>query len=203
MINCPNCQTQNQDDTKFCISCGANLHLEPNSTSAETQAYQIPPEQQTYTPQPETQNYQPPVNQAPPSYQSPVNQAPMSYQAPVQQSQYNQYSQPVYGSQPSYQQPYGPPVNNTGQIVWAIINIVLGCGSCIGLVLAIIALVNAVQAKSAINPQIASSKLKTANTLNIVATILAVIGIILSIILFSNGVYDSILNGRSSYDWYY
>ncbi|MCI0489033.1 MAG: zinc-ribbon domain-containing protein [Blastocatellia bacterium] len=32
---CPNCATQNSDDTKFCRSCGANLSLVPQALSGQ------------------------------------------------------------------------------------------------------------------------------------------------------------------------
>lgn len=102
---CPNCGTQNDDNSIFCAGCGTKLMAEQSACDA-------------------------PVSQ--PVYEAPVQQP--VYEAPVQPV-YQQpvYQQPVY-QQPAYQNAYGqPPVAVPGKgmgiaaMVLGIISLVFFC----------------------------------------------------------------------------
>lgn len=102
------------------------------------------------------------------------------------------YNQGYYGA------PYQPPQplpSNTGQLVWAIINILLF------LPLGIPALIFAIQAGSAATVQIAEKNLKTAQTLNIIATIAAVVTVVLSF-LFAFTLLAALFNGLGYSEFY-
>ncbi len=106
---------------------------------------------------------------------------------PAQQAQPT--APPQYGAQPAVQRP-----SSTGQIVFAVINIVLGCVSwCGSTIFGIIALIFAILANSAPTYQEAESKLRTAKILNIIGVAIAVV---LFIIILVAGIamipfYDS------------
>lgn len=120
------------------------------------------------------------------------------YQQPAQ-PQYQQPVQPQY-QQPVYQAPYGATANTTGLLVWSIINIVL-CG---GGIFGIIALIFTINAKKCFTEQEFKSKTKTAKILNIVATVLAVVGIIFYIVMFAIGMSEGFDNYSSyGYSYYY
>lgn len=74
MTNCSACDTPNVDGVKFCVNCGAQMPLPPESWRAETKVEEV---EQIYTPPtytdalPQTQYAQPPVYQTP-TYTSPT-----------------------------------------------------------------------------------------------------------------------------------
>ncbi len=86
-----------------------------------------------------------------------------------------QYSYQAAPAQPPVVQ---PKPKTTGQIVFAIINILCCYGSLFG----IIALVFAIMAGSAATYEEGAKKLKTAKTLNIIGIIIAVVGIVVSLV---------------------
>lgn len=116
---------------------------------------------------------------------------------------YPSFSQPVpppaqQPPHPSYQQPmsqgpayYEEPVVHTNWLPWAIVATVLGfCTSCIGAVLGIIGIVYANKANNLYsygNRQHGDSANKTARICTIIGLVLAGIGIVSSIVLFSTG----------------
>ena len=68
---------------------------------------------------------------------------------------------------PPFALPYGAAQNNTGTVVWAIVNMVLSSGMLFG----VIALVFAMTAKSAWTQQEYESKMRTAKICNIIGTV--------------------------------
>ena len=68
MATCSACGTPNVDGVKFCVNCGTQMPLPPESWRAETKVEEV---EQIYTPPtytdalPQTQYAQPPVYQAP------------------------------------------------------------------------------------------------------------------------------------------
>lgn len=77
-MNCPNCNTPNRDDGKFCISCGSTL---PPPASPPAPVYQQPAP--VYAPSAPQAGY-PPQDSYAPAY-APASQAPA--QAPQAQGQ--------------------------------------------------------------------------------------------------------------------
>ncbi|MBQ8731357.1 MAG: hypothetical protein IJY82_00820 [Oscillospiraceae bacterium] len=69
----------------------------------------------------------------------------------------------------------------TGQLVFSIINIVLGCCSCGGFIFGVISLILTIVAKNAQTDEDAAKKLKIAKILNIIGIIVTVVGLILTL----------------------
>ncbi|MDE6296861.1 MAG: GYF domain-containing protein [Muribaculaceae bacterium] len=135
--------------------------------------------------QPATPQYGAPQQPAAPQYGAP-QQPVQQYGAPQQPyQQYNEYGQPV-------QQPYGQQMFNQPQhqnwMPWAIVVTILAGCSCVGLVLGILAIVNANKAnnffKMGMNAEGEAAN-KTAKTLVIINAVLMVISIIFYIIYFA------------------
>jgi hypothetical protein len=96
-------------------------------------------------------------------------------EAPVAPPVQPQYS---YQAPPAPPAPVQPKPKTTGQIIFSIINILCCFGSLFG----IIALIFAIMAGSAATFEEGTKKLKTAKTLNIIGIIIAVVGIIVSLV---------------------
>lgn len=169
---CKNCNTYNDDNSRFCSNCGAEL-------DAPT-AQATPSEPEQYT-QPENQGYENQYSQQP-------------YSQPQQQySQPQQHSQPQYGSapysQPGYNAPASVPFSNTKAIVAIVLNIVVF--NVIGLIFAILSLTNYNSYESAFRAgnltlaeQFKAKSQKYSKIAIILCIVLAVIGVIAGIIAF-------------------
>lgn len=92
---CKNCNTYNDDNSRFCSNCGAEL----DAPAAQT----APPAPEQYA-QPENQGYENPYSQ--------------------QQYSHSQYGSAQY-SQPGYNAPASVPFSNTKAIVAIVLNIVI------------------------------------------------------------------------------
>jgi hypothetical protein len=91
-----------------------------------------------------------------------------------------------------------PKPKTTGQIVFAIINILCCYGSLFG----IIALILAIMAGSAATYDEGVKKLKTAKTLNIIGIIIAVLGIIISLVAGLLPIILAAISGDfSGFEW--
>jgi hypothetical protein len=117
------------------------------------------------------------------------------------------YAAPVYQPAPGV---YPSRPSGSGQMVFAVINIVLGTIMCCcfglgipALVLAIIAAVMASGANKAITQEEAESKIKTARILNIISIILAVIAVIIAIAftVWSSSIDPNDLSAQYGYDF--
>jgi len=95
--------------------------------------------------------------------------------APLLQTQPPPYQQ-APGAVPPYQIPYGQTRDTNGMLIWSIVNIFF-----FPYILGIIALVFTLEAKSTHTPQEFEQKMKTAKTLNLVASIIAGAAIILCV----------------------
>ena len=99
---CPKCGTQNNDNSRFCASCGLDLNSVKSGGQLPPSGYPAP--------------QQPPAYQQPPEYQQPpVYQQP--YQPPVQQVTVLQ--QPNQGGFPGGIMP-----QVASHMVWAIISLI-------------------------------------------------------------------------------
>lgn len=197
MAFCKSCGTD-IGEAKFCPACGARNEsaAEPVSTAPAA----APVFSEPITPAPETsapvtpEPVSAPVFAPDPTIYSAgnntTNTVPPAYSAPV-------YSAPVYSANAA-QMP-----STTGQMVFGIINIVLGVLSCCnllniaGLVLGIIAVVNSNKAGKAASVDEANQFLRSAKTMNIIAIILNVLGAISWIIILATGVFSDFMS--SSY----
>lgn len=95
---------------------------------------------------------------------------------------------------PTYNQPnqaYSQPVQkvkrplNILNLIWGIVNSVLGTATFLPLILGIVAIVFTVTAQDAVSDYDYQDKLKIAKILNIVATVLCVLGLLSLIFIFS------------------
>lgn len=171
MSICQFCGNENPENATFCGGCGAKFtQQETPEVQQNNQPYAQPPVQQNDQPQ-----VQPPYGQ------------PYQQQPPVQPPYQQPYVQPQY-AQPYFNQPYGQTANTTGQFVWSILNLIFCC-----LILGIISLVTVNGAKSAMTKEEFDSKMKTAKTLNLIATIVGAVVYTLYILLVIIGI------GSSSY----
>lgn len=139
-----------------------------------------------------------------PSCGAPVNKAAEPTPAPQPQPQ----AAPAYTApQPQYQAPYQAPVQqkasgqlNTGMLVFSIINMVLGCGTLVSFILALVALIMTIGAKDKPTAEEEAKALKTAKTLNIVALVLLIIGVIIGVVISiisaiaAGGIYSSLVD---------
>lgn len=140
--------------------------------------------------QPTAPQYGAPQQPAAPQYGAPQQPAAPQYGAPQQPyqqpyQQYNEYGQPV-------QQPYGQQMYNGQQhqnwMPWAIIVTILCSCSCLGLVLGIIAIVNANKANNFFKTGMVAegeAANKTAKTMVIIDLVLLAISVIFYIIYFA------------------
>lgn len=186
MLNCPNCNAENQDTARFCFACGTALEA-PKPEVEQPTAYQ----------QPEQSAYEQPAYQQPeqPAYEQPV------YQQPVQ----NDYSQQGSYQQQSYQQPIYPqppqqgpaPVKN-----WLVANIITGvlsllCCSCTGIITGIIGIIFSAQVNAKLNngdisgAQSSSNVAKVMFIVTLVLLILAAVVSLIYMLLMVAGVVDS------------
>ena len=152
---CPSCNQYNDDRSRFCSFCGAQLHLQqsaaPNDGDYQAQPYTAP-NSGSYEAQQSNQQAQSPDEgsyQSQQSYQQAQSPDEGSYQS---QQSYQQAQSPDSGSyqsqpyQQPYQPPYQPPFEPTQPITMAtpvvaiILNIVFF--NIIGLVLSVLSLVN-------------------------------------------------------------
>jgi uncharacterized membrane protein YiaA len=199
MAFCKSCGTD-IGEAKFCPACGARnetaaepvntapaaapIFSEPLSTTPETSA--------PVTPEPVSAPVFAPDPTIYSSANNTTNTVPPAYSAPV-------YSAPVYSADAA-QMP-----STTGQMVFGIINIVLGVLSCCnllnlaGLVLGIIAVVNSNKAGKAGSVDEANQFLHSAKTMNIIAIILNVLGAISWIIILATGVLSDVMSSNSYY----
>ena len=187
MAFCKSCGTD-IGEAKFCPACGAK-----NEPAAE------------------------PINIAPaaaPIYSEPVSSAPVTPEpvsAPVfapdptiysAGSSANNTVPPVY-SAPVYSADAAQMPSTTGQMVFGIINIVIGFLNCCtfvnlaGMILGIIAVVNCSKAGKATSTDEANQFLHSAKTMNIIAVILNGIGILVMIGLFFTGILSNSIDSLS------
>ena len=186
MAFCKSCGTD-MGDAKFCPACGAK-----NEPAAE------------------------PMNAAPaaPIFSEPVSSAPVTpapVSAPVFAPDPTVYSggsnttntvPPVY-SAPVYSADAAQMPSTTGQLVFGIINIVIGFLNCctllnlVGMILGIIAVVNSNKAGKAASIDEANQALHSAKTMNIIAVILNGVGILIMIALLISGAASSYLSDLS------
>lgn len=163
---CKNCNTYNDDNSRFCSNCGAEF----DAPAAQT----APPAPEQYA-QPENQGYENPYSG-------------QQYSQPQQQ-----YSQPQYGSaqysQPGYNAPASVPFSNTKAIIAIVLNIVIF--NVIGLIFAILSLTNYNSYESAFRAgniplaeQLKAKSQKYSKIAIILCIVLAVIGAIAGIIAF-------------------
>ena len=153
---------------------------------------------------------EPPHGQHP--YGQPYGHQPYGQQGYGQQPYGQQpYGQQGYGQQP-YGQPYGQnqqcyydpptgtPIPHTNWMTWAIVSTVLNCFcSCIGLVFSIIGIVQANKANNYYAHQMKAegdAANSTAKTMTIVSLVLAGLGLIGSIFVFTSGILGT-LSGLS------
>jgi len=112
------------------------------------------------------------------------NQDPWQNQGHNPHQQHFGHQQPPHGQYSPYGQPFGgrsaQEINNTGQVVFSIINIVFG-----NWILGIIAIIFAVNSKTQPTYEAGMSHLRTAKILNIVAVVLNVVGFVVGIIVFA------------------
>lgn len=161
---CKNCNAYNDDGSRFCCQCGAEL---------ETQV----------KPQPE-QTYTAPQSNVNTGYADQYSSAQQSYTAP----QYGapQYSQPNYGAPTT--EPTEP-LNNTKAIVSIVLNIVIF--NVIGLIFAILSLTNYNSYESALragnialSEQLKAKSKKYSKVAIIIAIVMAVLAVIAGIAAF-------------------
>ncbi len=201
MTKCVNCGTE-AENASYCPECGAMIIREAISpsgaptvepTAAETPvAAPVPEQSPLYSSEPsanggvgDTSGYAGNNDRSSFSGESPMQSAPLYQSAPG-----------AYQSRPS----------GTGQMIFAVINIILGTIMCCcgglgipALVLAIIAAVMASGANKAMTAEEAQSKIKTAMILNIISIILAVLAVIIAI-AFS--VWGQSINPNDYYNQY-
>ena len=114
---------------------------------------------------------------------------------PVEGQQNNQQNtqQQEYQQQQGYQQaPFNSPaqVNNTGMIVWSIINLILCC-----LPLGIVGLIFSINAKNQPTYEQAQEHLKKAKTWNLVGTIVGAVVEIIAVIIYVVALGAALSNG--------
>jgi len=152
-MKCPNCNFDNLESNKFCMSCGAPMDAQPPQPQAQN-PYQQPYQQDRY----QQQSYQ----QAP---QQPYQQNP------YQQNPYQQYPQNPYPPYPGqFQQSYGETQETTGMLVWSVITLVICC-----MPMGIFALLNVLNAKKAGTPEEFADKMKAAKKFNILGIVISVL----------------------------
>ena len=191
MAFCKSCGTV-IGEAKFCPACGAK-----NDTAAETVSTApvftespAPEASAPVTPEPVSAPVFAPDPTIYSSGNNTSNTVPPTYSAPV-------YSAPVYSADAS-QMP-----STTGQMVFGIINIVLGFLSCCNLlnlgamVLGIIAVVKTSKAGKAASVDEANQFLGSAKTMNIIAIILNCVGVISWIVILLTGTLSDIMNSSS------
>lgn len=191
MAFCKSCGTD-IGEAKFCPACGAK-----NDTAAETVSTApvftespAPEASAPVTPEPVSAPVFAPDPTIYSSGNSTSNTVPPAYSAPV-------YSAPVYSADAS-QMP-----STTGQMVFGIINIVLGVLSCCNLlnlgamVLGIIAVVKTSKAGKAASVDEANQFLGSAKTMNIIAIILNCVGVISWIVIIVTGTFSDMMNSSS------
>lgn len=198
---CPNCKATLQDSDRFCPECGIQLEIpiaaapaqpveQPQQPAAEAAPTAPTSPVETAESPVETANLNEAVNPAAVPPQPAYNAAPQAPAAPYTPAAQPIYPPQGYQQQPPYAQPgypvYGAPgftqprKANSGMLTWSIICIVLGVFSGLpSLVMGIVALVKTVNAAKALTPQAEAAMLKTAKTLNIVATVIGVLLLIL------------------------
>lgn len=191
MAFCKSCGTD-IGEAKFCPACGAK-----NDTAAETVSTApvftespAPEASAPVIPEPVSAPVFAPDPTIYSSANNTSNTVPPAYSAPV-------YSAPVYSADAS-QMP-----STTGQMVFGIINIVLGFLSCCNLlnlgamVLGIIAVVKTSKAGKAASVDEANQFLGSAKTMNIIAIILNCVGVISWIVILLTGTLSDIMNSSS------
>jgi hypothetical protein len=206
MTKCVNCGTE-AENASFCPECGAMIIRE---TISQAGAPSVEPAVAAFP------NAEPVPEQAP-VYSSDTaassnagdinaysvgsdNRTGFSGESPM-------YAAPVYQPAPGV---YPTRPSGSGQMVFAVINIVLGTIMCCcfglgipALVLAIIAAVMASGANKAITAEEAESKIKTARILNIISIILAVVAIVIAIAfsVWSSNIDTSEYYSQYGYDF--
>lgn len=196
MAFCKSCGTD-IGEAKFCPACGAK-----NDTAAETVSTApvftespAPEASAPVTPEPVSAPVFAPDPTIYSSGNNTSNTVPPTYSAPV-------YSAPVY-SAPVYSADASQMPSTTGQMVFGIINIVLGFLSCCNLlnlgamVLGIIAVVKTSKAGKAASVDEANQFLGSAKTMNIIAIILNCVGVISWIVILLTGTLSDIMNSSS------
>jgi hypothetical protein len=183
MTKCVNCGTE-AENASYCPECGAMIIREAISQPGVTAAEQSFTEPQTVKSVPEQAplySSDDPASSASGNtsgYAGNDDRANFSGESPMQTA-------PIYQPAPGS---YQPRPSGSGQMVFAVINIILGTIMCCcmglgipALVLAIIAAVMASGANKAMTAEEAQSKIKTAMILNIISIILAVIAVMIAI----------------------
>ena len=190
MALCSKCNTET-GDARFCPSCGTM--------------------QEISQPAPEVTTAQPVIEPTPAPVQQPEVVVPTAAPAApevVHSVPPSSGSVPVYAPDMLYTVPMaenGELTGQTGQMVFAIVNIALGvilccCGgysTIVSLVLGIIALIMVSRAKNAMNLSEAQEKMKTAKILNIIGVVFLGLGLFLSVVLWGSGLMVNIMES-----WY-
>ncbi|MBQ8731358.1 MAG: zinc ribbon domain-containing protein [Oscillospiraceae bacterium] len=116
-----------------------------------------------------------------------------------------QYQEPAYQYVPTPEYTYaevpetsGPRKLATGQLVFSIINIVLGCCTCGGFIFGVIALILTIVAKGSKTDEDAAKKLKAAKILNIVGIIISALAVIAFVLLGAFGALGGMMAGFES-----
>jgi len=185
-------------EARFCPLCGASQEVSQPVVQPVIQPEPLVVSQPVPAPEPVVQ---PVVDQVVTPLSSYTTQEPVAQPAPI--------PTPVY-TPPQEQVTYAPPVNNTyvppvsvasgefpkptGQVVFAIINILLGIVLCccygvslVSMVLGIIALVMATGSKKAATAEEAMQKIKNARLMNIIGLAFLLIAIIIFIVMSVRG----------------
>ena len=162
---CKNCNAYNDDGSRFCCQCGAELEAPAASQQSE-------------------QTYVAPQNDVNTGYADQYSSAQQSYGAP-------QYGEPQY-SQPNYGAPQGettPSLNNTMAIVSIVLNIVVF--NVIGLIFAILSLTNYNSYESALRAgnialaeQLKAKSKKYSKVAIVLVIVMAVLAVIAGIVAF-------------------
>lgn len=178
---CKNCNAYNDDNSRFCCQCGAQLEKSEGNDYSAPQGAEENGFKDQYSAEPRQDFYSSEQNQ--------------------------DYSQPQY-SQPNYGVPMNEPtapLNNTMAIVSIVLNIVFF--NVIGLILAILSLTNynsyesALRARNyALSEQFKAKSKKYSKVSIILVIVMAVLAVVLGILAF---VYAFVIGSRAVESGYY
>ncbi len=203
MTKCVNCGTE-ADNASFCPECGAMIIRETISQTGAPRVDPMVSETPVTAPVPEQAPLYTPVNTA---GDVTGDTSGYNYGNAADQGVSNQQPASVY---PQYSGAYTARPSGSGQMVFAVINIILGTIMCCclglgipALVLAIIAAVTASGANKAMTAEEAQSKIKTAMILNIISIVLTVIAVIIviAVTVWSNSIDPNDYYSQYGYDF--